>query len=504
MTSIRKRENLTDLGNSRRFVEQHAANVRYVPAWRKWLYWEPPRWVKDESGVVTRRACDTADSVWDEVKAADYDEKKDLSAHALRSESEPKIRAMLALAAIHERVVIHSKELDADPYKLAVANGVLDLKTMELEEPKRSDLITKMCNVKYDPAARAPRWEAYLNRVLAGDEELKTYIQRAIGYSLTGDTSAQAIFFLFGVGANGKSVFLHIMRSLFGDYGATADFSTFLVRRSEGPRSDLARLEGARFVGAVEASEGKSFDEGVLKQLAGQDTVTARRLYQDEVEFQPTLHLWLAANHKPTIRETTDAIWRRIHLIPFTVIIPLEERDPDIRDVLRGELPGILNWALEGCRMWRKIGLAEPERVKLATKEYREDSNTLGQFIGECCIVQDGAVAPSMVLYNKYKDWCVERSEKPLTHTAFGRKLGEAGFDSQKQGRGNTKHRLGIRLREASEPPDVDVEAGHGQYGQLEGVSGNSSRESNIIELPYNRPQLSATVRTPEKKGLRI
>ena len=440
--------NYTDLGNAERFVAQHGNDVRFVPDWGKWLVWDNKRWQVDEEGAVPRKAFETAHGILNEAHDLGNRDRADLVKHWMRSESEPRIRAMQSLASNFEKVVVRAASLDSHPNLIGLPNGVLDLETGELHSARREDRITKLASCEYDPEARAPRWDIYLDRVLGGNAELKNYMQRAVGYSLTGHTVEQCLFFLHGLGRNGKSIFLSVVRELLGEYAMPADFNTFLERRNDGPRSDLARLQGARFVPAIETSEGRRLNEGVVKQLTGEDSIVARFLYGSEFEFRPQFKLWFAANHKPIIRGTDPAIWRRIHLVPFTVTIPPEEVDPTLRDVLKKELSGILNWAVEGCQLWMEYGLKPPDAVRAATEEYRQESDTIGAFLAERCEFHPDASTPAAALYNAFKDWCEKTGEYRLSQTAFGRRLSERGIEPGQSGSGykKVKVRVGVRL----------------------------------------------------------
>ncbi len=307
-----------------------------------------------------------------------------------------------------------------------VSNGTLDLRTGELRPHRREDWLTKITPIVYDPEASCPQWHAFLRCILAGRQDVIDFLQRAIGYSLTGDTSEQCLFLLHGTGANGKSTFLEIARALLGDYAEQAEFSTFLHKDRDTVRNDLAKLRGARFVSAVEVEEGRRLSEVVVKQLTGGDTITARFLFKEFFDFKPGFKLWLAANHKPVIRGTDYAIWRRIHLVPFTVTIPREEQDKKLPAKLKKELPGILAWAVKGCLAWQQDGqLVAPGAVEAATTAYRAEMDLIGGFLDECCVQQENAHAEASDLYNAYRVWS---GDKITTQTAFGRRLGERGF----------------------------------------------------------------------------
>jgi putative DNA primase/helicase len=343
--------------------------------------------------------------------------------------------------------------LDADPWLLNVANGTIDLRTGELRAHRREDLLTRLAPVEYDPDAQAPCWAAFLERIFAGDGELIGFLRRAVGYSLTGQTGEQVFFILHGTGANGKSTLLEALGAMLGDYGAKTPTETLLIKRSAGISNDVARLRGARLVTAVEAEDGQRLAESLVKQLTGGDTITARFLYQEAFEFAPTFKLWLATNHKPTIRGTDYAIWRRIRLIPFAVTIPEKEQDRTLPDKLKAELPGILAWAVRGCLEWQREGLGLPEAVKAATAAYQVEQDTLAAWLDACCILSPTATARAGQLYKNYRAWAEENGERPMTGHKFGRTLTERGFDKYKDRAGWAYVGLGVADSEENELP---------------------------------------------------
>ena len=304
-------------------------------------------------------------------------------------------------------------------------------------------MLTKYADVEFRDDAECPLWLAFLEKIFGGNAEIIGYLQRAVGYSLTGDTREQCLHLLHGSGSNGKSTFLEVLQALMGDYGVQADFATFVEKKGDGPRNDVARLAGTRMVRSSEIGEGKRLNESLVKSLTGQDTIAARFLYSEAFEFRPTFKLWLAANHKPVIRGTDHAIWRRVRLIPFTVTISESEKDETLKDRLIAELPGILRWAVEGCHLWLERGLHPPDAVTVATTAYKNESDILGTFLEECCEIGSGLEVSATELYTAYKRWAHENGEFELSQTAFGRRIEERGFDVRKNG---VKYRRGLRL----------------------------------------------------------
>jgi putative DNA primase/helicase len=439
----------TDLGNAQRLVARHGQDIRYCVSSGKFLVWNGSSWVTDTTGEVERLAKGTVKAMYSEATELPDAGRMALIKHALKSEAAFRFRAMIDLTKSEPGMPVTPEQLDADPWLLNCANGTLDLRTGRLLQFNRENLCTKVAPVEFDPDAECPTWKSFLKRIMAEDSGLIRFLQRAVGYSLTGITAEQVLFFLYGTGANGKTTFVETFRKVVGDYAQQADFKSFLETRNDGARNDLARLPGARFVTAVEAGEGRKLDETTIKQVTGGDTITARFLYHEYFEFTPQFKLFLVANHKPNIAGTDEAIWRRIRLIPFNVTIPPEERDRKLPVTLERELPGILAWAVRGCLDWQKNGLGAPEQVSKATADYRREMDTLADFLEEVCVIGVKESVPASQLYTSFQNWCQRNGEQPMSQKAFGMKLGERGFQKGKT-RGDRIWR-GLRL-----PADSD------------------------------------------------
>lgn len=433
-------EHMTDLGNARRFITQHERDVRAVTSMRRpWYVWEGPRWIQDDTGEIERRAKATVRAIYDEAGRMPDEETRDaLLKHAAKSESASRIRGMLELAATEPEINLTPDQLDQNDWLFNVENGTINLKTGELQPHRRKDLITKLAPVEYDPEAAAPRWEQFLHEIMCGDDELVRFLQSAIGYTMTGNVGEECLFFCYGKGANGKSTLLEILRRVFGDYGQQADFRTFLTRRSEGPRDDLAGMHGARFIAASEADDQYGFDSTILKQLTGADTIRARHLYERSFEFKPKHKLWLAANHKPIVKEQTVAFWRRMRLIPFVATFTANQRDRGLRETLEKELPGILRWAVAGALQWQREGLKEPRAVRRATSAYREENDLLGEFFSAHCELIPNAWSATTQLYRAFTEWWLDTRgprSAPVSLSWFSRMLSERdGLRQVKQG----------------------------------------------------------------------
>jgi putative DNA primase/helicase len=415
----RREFRLTDLGNAERLVADHGKDLRFAPG-VGWLAWDGRRWKRDRDGEATRRAKKTVRSIYATASEIDDpEERKQLAAWAKQSENESRLRAAVKLAETELDVIVTTEALDADPWLFNAANGTIDLQTGELREHRRGDLLTRISTVVYDPEARSEVWDASLERATRGKEGLAEFLQRAVGYSATGFTREDKLFFAHGPTATGKSSLLEAIKAALGEYAATADFETFLKRHGDaGIRNDIARLAGARFVVSIEVDEGKSLAEGLVKMLTGGDTVAARFLYHETFEFLPVFKLWLAANTRPRASADDGALWRRILLVPFTEVIPEAERDERVRITLRTSSEvqtAILAWAVKGCLAWQQTGLKPPPCVLDYTSEYRAENDPLRDWLDDCCEIDRHAWTAYADLRQSYEAWCEKNGQKPLT-----------------------------------------------------------------------------------------
>jgi putative DNA primase/helicase len=438
---------LTDLGNARRFVAQHGEDLRHCQIWGKWLFWTGSHWKRDDDGEVIRRTKVTALGMYEEAaKAGTEDARRAIALHATRTEAEGKLRAMSSLAESEPEVAITPLVFDNDPLLLNCVNGTIDLRTGRLRPHHREDYITRVIPVEYDPDALCPVWERTLAHVFPEKPDLVDFFQRAAGYSLSGLTSEQVVLILYGSGANGKSTLIETLRGVMGDYSRQIPAESLMIRRNDnGQSNDVANLKGARLVSAIECEEGRRLAESRIKALSGCDTIIARHLYSEFFEFKPEFKLWLATNHKPVIRGTDLAIWRRIRLIPFTVSFPPERQDRNLSQKLKAEFPGILAWAVRGCLEWQRNGLGNPEEVAEATACYRSEMDVLASFIQDRCIQGRNLEASAKDLYCAFSAWAEEAGEKKMNQRAFGLKIRERGFRQYHSRSGDRWLGLGLR-----------------------------------------------------------
>jgi putative DNA primase/helicase len=428
---------LTDLGNAERLVHEHGHDLRFAPG-LGWFAWDGRRWKRDRDGEVTRRAKRMVRSMYALAgKTEDPDERKRLANWAQQSETKSRLRAAVELAETELAVIVDPDQLDADPWLFNAANGTIDLKTGELREHRRNDLLTRISPVVYDPEARSDLWEAALERATRGKDGLAGFLQRAVGYSATGHTREDKLFFAHGPTATGKSSLLEAIKGAFGEYATTADFETFLKRHGDaGIRNDIARLAGARFVISIEVDEGKALAEGLVKMLTGGDTVAARFLYHETFEFLPVFKLWLAANTRPKASADDGALWRRILLVPFTEVIPEAERDERIRITLRTSpevQTAILAWAVQGCVEWQQSGLKPPPCVLDYTNEYRAENDPLRDWLADCCELSSDDWTSAADLRKSYEAWCEANGLKPLHPNKVAASLTTKGCKSEKR-----------------------------------------------------------------------
>ncbi len=408
------------------FTRRYHRDWRYVSGWGKWLVWDGQRWRTED----TLAATDLIRSVCRQT--------------AVRADN-PKVAAKLAsagtvggverLARADRRHAATTDEWDADPWLLNTPGGVVDLKTGRMRPHERADRMTKITTAT--PGGDCPTWRQFINEVTGGDKELQSYLQRMVGYALTGSTQEHALFFLYGTGANGKSVFVNTLATILGDYATNAPMDTFMETRTDRHPTDMAGLRGARFVAAIETEQGKRWAESKLKNLTGGDKISARFMRQDFFEFFPQFKLFVAGNHKPAIRNIDEAMKRRLHLIPFTITVPPERRDKNLQQKLLAERDGILAWAVQGCLDWQRRGrLAPPHRVVEATEEYFEAEDALGRWLDERCVREANAKSLTAELFNDWKQWAEAAGEFVGAQRRFSDLLITRGLDKWRNGIG--------------------------------------------------------------------
>lgn len=437
----KKKFRLTELGNAERIAYEYGHVIKYVSD-IGWYIWDGKRWKLDTKKEIERITAKVLRSL--------YKSEDELEMKWARMCERRNIR-MNSIKDLMPLVPGEREDFDRHKYLFNVENGIVDLKTGKLQQHDRELGLTKITNVSFDENAKCPTWLAFLDQIFLGDQDLVEYMQRLIGYSLTGDISEQIMMFLVGGGSNGKSTFINTIKDLIGEYGKQAKSDTFIKKKDTGANNDIARLVGARFVSAIESEEGEKLSESFVKQITGGEPVLARFLRQEYFEFVPEFKVFFTTNHKPVIGGLDEGIWRRVKLIPFNLNLPAHKRDKRLPEKLSLEMPGILNWAIEGCMKWQQGRLKEPKVVAEATGQYKEDMDILAPFLDEVCYIDEPENESIMIeakeLYNVYERWCFNSGERALGNRSFYRMLETKGFGKTK-GTGNKTFLTGITLNE--------------------------------------------------------
>jgi len=423
----------TDMGNSERLVDQFGSEIRYCHSYKSWFIWnyQEGRWKKDVNGIIYRISKDVTRRILVEAsKWEDIGVGKKFSAWAFQCECRTHQDGMITLAQNDKKIIVSPDELDQDDYLFNMRNGTFNLKTFELQQHDKKLNISKLADYECDPKAKCPQFLKFLTRTFPDNPKIIAYLQRAVGYSLTGSTIEQVLFLPHGTGNNGKTVFLETVRALMGEYATVLQSKSLTTDRSA-INNDIACLTGMRFVSASENSSDSKLDEEIVKLLTGGELIKARFLHQEFFTFQPKFKLWWSFNHAPTITDQTFSIWRRVKIIPFLEVIPPAEMDKSLINKLVKELPGIFNWAIAGLKEYYRIGLSEPEDVTTAVRTYKNDQDILLDFFTERYEFTESERdrIRASDLYNDYKSWWNDvEPTKPLTSTMFGRLCRDRGM----------------------------------------------------------------------------
>jgi putative DNA primase/helicase len=465
----------TDDANALRFERDWRPRARHAVG-LGWYLWDDRIWRRDEAGLVMDCARVTARKIGVvEVSIAQFSTPDDtakidkLTRHGHVSLNMGRLQAMVGLATATRPLQIPVEQLDRDRFRFTVANGEIDLHTGRREPFAQEHYITKLVeDVEYDPNATCPMWERFIAAIMRNNPRLIGFLQRAVGYSLTGSVTEEVMFICWGSGANGKSTMLETLNRLLGldVYATPMPFSTLSSRREGGPSEDLAKLRGLRFVTAIESNMGQSLNEAVVKQLTGGDAIAARFLHENSFTYHPQFKIWLATNFRPRISGADDAIWRRIRLVPFEqrfdndpqlraagAVLPKRDKD-ELMAELWAERSGILNWAIRGCLSWQRDGLGAPPEVMAATRAYRAEMDDTGSFLADRCEIAPTLSVAAADLYDAYRVWCGEQDRDPISNVTFGRDMTRRGF-ATRRGTGGRVVRTGVRLHDTT--PDEDA-----------------------------------------------
>ena len=443
------RRPFTDLGNAERFADMWGHIIRYNVDKNKWLVWHEGKWKDKDQTIITPMVKHTIRSM-SELGA------NEAVFWARKSESSKAIGSMLSLVQRERGIPVGEVMLDQDPYLLNCPNGVVDLRNGKLMEPDPTWLCTKSTTAKYNIEASCPKFLKFLDETFQEDPGVLNFVQRWIGYSITGDVSAQTFAIFHGMGANGKSTLVEVIQKIVGDYVRTAPPDTFVQKQAGGIPNDIAALRGARMVLTTETEANARLAEARVKSMTGGDRVSARYMRGEYFEFTPTWKITISTNHRPRISGGDYGIWRRIVLVPFNNVVTPEYQNPRLQEELLCESEGILRWAVQGATMWYqdhggRMGLQVPEAVYAETQEYREDEDILGRFIALGCLSKEqidaglrnktlgSTMVPSGVVYNAFKDWAESQGEQymaKMTQTAFGRMMRERGYQPERNSKG--------------------------------------------------------------------
>lgn len=502
-------ERCTDAGNGKAFWRVHKNDFRYLTDRKVWLKWDNRRWkVVEVEGPVTQAAKHVAKKLKKASAKLENDaDKKMLYGWAIKSLNLSKINAMIKMAASEPEYSLEMSQVDNHHHLINVQNGTIDLRTGELRPHSREDYLTTITEIVYDSTAQAPRWAQFLPEVFANDMELVSYVQRAVGYSLTGATKEQCFFLLFGDGENGKGRFLSVLRRLGGDAAQTTAITTLTAKREIGTSTPaLAKLSRARIVTAGEPDEEMRFSEATIKAITGEEDIEVRALYEAPFEYKPKFKVWVHVNPKPKIKSTDHAFWRRPKLIPFLVTFDGKENNPkpdkDLDEKLNAEIPGILAWAVEGAKIWYQSGLGGCKMVDDAISDYRKDSDHVGQFVEDTYSPKKDGFVPNAQFYNAYVQWCDENGVKredrfesnPLNKKMNDKRMKEKGYSLGK-GPGLVRGVRGLERKSlvpnvpATEPRSLMPDVASASIPQLP----TAASGANIPDLPPGVIVASAT-----------
>lgn len=422
-------EPTTELGYARRLIAVYGDRLRYVPAWRRWLVWDGARWANDTTGQAARWMKLLARRLTDDALAVTDDKQRAAAlATARRGESSHAIAGALTLASTEKELAVSPADLDADPLLLNCANGTLDLRTTTMRGHDPADLLTKVTGADYEPGAEGPEFARFLAKVQP-DDAMRAYIGRLLGHGLEGRVTEHVLAIFHGSGRNGKGTLIGAVKAALGDYADAADPELLTARTYDAHPTGTADLLGLRLAILHETDQGRRIAEATVKRLTGGDRLKARRMREDFWSFEPSHTFVMLTNHKPLVSGSDEAIWARLRLVPWSVVIPPDERDLALPGKLAAELGAVLAFLVRGYQDWRERGLDDPKEVLAATEAYRAESDALGRFIDQRCLPGHGDVG-STELFTAWQQWCKREGEEPGTATAFATLLQNRGFDN--------------------------------------------------------------------------
>jgi putative DNA primase/helicase len=447
----------SEVGNMHRFIDQNVDRIRYIPEQKKWAVWDDTRWCLSSHSQVYQYALDTAKSIYNEARDCRNEEGRTrLTKWVLSCQNDRKIQSMINMASKIPEMQTKQNEFDAYPHLINCKNGIVDLRTSELIGRSSEDRVMKRVSVNYTRHAKCPTFINFLHQIFNGDKGLISWIQRALGYTLTGLTTEQVLFIAHGRGANGKSTLFETVLDILGDYGRSAEFETFLASDKSNTRvlEGLGKLRGMRFALASETDSTRRFSESVIKKVTGGDTLTGGALYCSAFQFQPQFKLWLLANHLPAVSDASHGFWRRVKIIPFARKFTANEIDQNMRSKLMNEAEGIFAWCVRGARNWHQLneqsggtsGLGKCHAIDEAVEDYRHDQDTLSEFFSATLDNSTDGSIPAGDLYSEYHAWAKSSDQDQVcSQIAFGKKMAERGIAKTRTKKGIVY--TGIRLK---------------------------------------------------------
>ena len=461
-----KEDPFTDVWNAKFLFEKYGGVLKYCEALGGWFIWDGSRWKKDDAFQIYSLAKNTVKQMYQMARVRG---DKFLFRHAVKSESELKLKSMISLVRCEKDITVNSDQFDKDIYLLNCKNGTLNLQTGELRPHAKEDYITRKLELNYDPDAKCPVWRSFLTTIFQNCVQIIDFMQRAIGYSLSGSIKEQCLFILFGIGMNGKSTFLKHLYHILGDYALNTPASTLMEKYNDSIPNDVARLKGIRFVTAVESGKKRTLAEAQIKHLTGDDPITARYLNCEYFDFFATFKIFFATNYKPNISGTDKGIWRRIRAIPFEKVIMPEEVDKELDEKLTKEYEGILAWAVEGFKKWQEEGLGSATKIVAATNEYQEESDVIGNYIEERCLVGAEYKVQASVILKDIQQWAKDGGLRYVNRNEFIDYMKRRGFVKEKLTSGERKGNifwLGVGVKAVNSNQEDDSSYGlEGDFG---------------------------------------
>lgn len=443
--------NLTDTGNARHFIDRFGSVLRYNVDNKMWMFWNDKNWQADIFNNVKNFAEVVIEEMKQEAKMTDVEEsRKAIISNVKRTLQHSGKEAMIKEAEHIEGIPVLNDSFDNNEYAFNCASGIVNLRNGEIRQHSRDEMLSKYSPYEVDYKNEPKLWLRFLNEIFEDNEDVVKYLQRVLGYSMTGSTREQCMFMLIGDGSNGKSLLLDIINEALGTYAATSNVDILLEKHnaSQGNLGDVARLNGIRYVVTDEAKLGDKLNESAIKTMtSGIGKIVARFLYGNEFEFTPKMKIFMASNYKPTIRGTDHGIWRRIKVIPFKVVIPDEKQDKDLKYSLLKEMPQILGWLIKGCIYWQKYGLQEPNVLKQAQNDYRSEMDVVQRWVDEVCLIGNEYRETSTKLFDNFSNYVKTNKEFQLSHTMFGRNLSKK---FQKKVFAGTTYYFGLKLKEGN------------------------------------------------------